>query len=344
MGEWREIKELTRLRVLLFVREPEALFWVLVFPLVLAGVLGFAFRRGRITESRVLVAPGPGAQELVARLAEVEHLRVELVPDEAVRARELRRTNADALVEPGTPPRFLYDPSRAEAEIARLRVLAGLGDSEASRAEALAIEALDARGSRYVDFLFPGLLGMNLMGTGLWSIGFAIAEARQRKVLRRMLVTPMRRSSYLLSFFLSRSVFLILEVAMLATFGVLALGVPMAGSLILFASLCLLGAFAFAGLGILLASRARTIQGVSGLLNLAMMPMWLCSGVFFSYERFPASVQPLMKALPLTSLNDALRAVMLDGAGIGEVLPHMLLQTVWGVVAFLIALWIFRWE
>jgi ABC-2 type transport system permease protein len=107
--------------------------------------------------------------------------------------------------------------------------------------------------------------------------------------------------------------------------------------------LCLLGAIGFAGLGLLAASRVKTIEGVSGMLNLIMMPMWLGSGVFFSYERFPEVTWPLLRALPLTALNDGLRATMIDGASLVEVLPEFWILAAWTVVPFLVALKIFRW-
>jgi ABC-type multidrug transport system permease subunit len=195
-----------------------------------------------------------------------------------------------------------------------------------------------------VDWLVPALLGMNLMGTGLWGIGFAVAEQRQKKLLRRFLVTPMKRSSYLLSFVISRLVFLVIELGVLLTFGLLILGVPLIGSVFAFTVLCLLGSLAFAGVGLLVASRPKTIEGISGVLNLVMMPMWLCSGVFFSYERFPAPVQVFCKALPLTALNDALRLVMLDGKSLGSLFAELAVLLLWGVLSFLVALKIFRWE
>ena len=236
-------------------------------------------------------------------------------------------------------PDLRLDPVRAEAELARLRVLAATGELAP-----LEVDEVTDNGSRYIDFLFPGLLGMNLMGTGLWAIGFAVADMRQRKVLKRLLVTPMRRSSFLGSFMLSRLLFLALEVALLTAFAIWALGVPLRSSLLLFGGLCLLGAAGFAGLGLLAASRVKTIEGASGMINLVMMPMWLGSGVFFPYERFPEVVQPLLRALPLTALNDALRAAMIDGAGITQVLPEVGILVAWTVLPFALALRLFRWS
>ena len=347
MSEGRQLLELTRVRVLLFLREPEAVFWVFVFPLVLAGVLGFAFRSKGVEPARVGLIEGPGAEELAAALAADEHVELLRFSDPAEAERKLTRAALDLVLEPGQGdgPRLAFDAKRQDGENARVRVLHALERARNGGAEVPArLEPVSRTGSRYVDFLFPGLLGMNLMGTGMWGIGFAIADVRRRKVLKRLLVTPMRRSSFFLSFLLARGVFLGLELLVLGAFGLFVLGVPLRGSVGAFAFVCALGAFAFAGLGILTASRARTIEAVSGLMNLVMMPMWLASGVFFSNERFPEAVQPLLKVLPLTALNDALRAVCLDGASLAQLGAPLALLVAWGAGSLLVALRIFRWE
>ena len=156
----------------------------------------------------------------------------------------------------------------------------------------------------------------------MWGLGFSIVQARTRKLLKRLIASPMRRRDYLLAQLFGRLVFLGIEVGALLLFGHLAFGVPMRGSLALLLGTCLVGAVAFGGLGLLVASRARTIEAVSGLLNLVMLPMWVLSGVFFSASNFPAAMQPFIQALPLTALNDALRAVMLEGAALAEVDPR----------------------
>jgi ABC-type multidrug transport system permease subunit len=200
------------------------------------------------------------------------------------------------------------------------------------------------KGSRYIDFLVPGLLGMNLMGPGMWGIGFSIVTARSRRLLKRLVATPMRRSHYLLGQMLGRLVFLTVEVTALLVFSRFVFGVPIRGSLFALAFLTLLGAMAFAGFGLLVASRARTIEGVSGLMNLVMLPMWILSGIFFSTSRFPDAMQPFIQALPLTAVNNALRAVMIDGAALTSVAGEVALTAAWGVAAFLVAVFLFRWK
>jgi ABC transporter DrrB family efflux protein len=205
-------------------------------------------------------------------------------------------------------------------------------------------ENATVRGSRYIDWLVPGLLGMNIMGTGMWSIGFAVVNARTRKLLKRLVATPMPRSAYLASQLLARLVFLALEVVASLVFGRLAFGVQSAGPVWAVAALSLLGAIAFAGLGLLISSRARTIEAVSGLMNVVMLPMWLLSGIFFSSSNFPDAAQPIIKLLPLTALNDALRGVMLEGKSLSGVGAEAANLAAWGAASFVAALKMFRWR
>lgn len=340
-----ETLELARMRTKLVVRQPEIMFWVFAFPILLAAVLGFAFRSGGPQPSPVGIFPGPGDEAMAARLADEPGLQVRRFdsPEEASVA--LRGGAIDVLVEPADTPMLHLHPGRQEAETARLRVLRALElPPPADRVAAAEVLAVEAAGSRYIDFLLPGLIGLNLYGTGLWSIGFGVADARQRKLLRRYLVTPMRRSSYLASFLVFRLVFLLAELLIITGFGVWVLGVPLRGSLLVFGLVALIAAVSFAGIGVLSVARVKTIEGASGMINVATIPVWLGSGVFFSYERFPDVVQPVLRALPLTPLNDALRDIMLDGAGLMAVLPELGIILAWGIVSFAVALRVFRWE
>jgi ABC-type multidrug transport system permease subunit len=182
------------------------------------------------------------------------------------------------------------------------------------------------------------------MSTGLWSVGFSVVYARSRKLLKRLTATPMRRSHYLASHVVARLAFLALEAGVLVGVARFVFGIPIAGSPVTLGVVCLIGALSFGGLGLLLASRARTVEAVSGLLNLAMLPMWVLSGVFFSSEHFPRAMQPFIQALPLTALNQALRAVMIDGASPAALAWQIVNLVLWGAVSFAIALRIFRWQ
>ncbi len=330
-----------------FSREPEAIFWVFGFPIVLAFALGLAFRNTGPGQLKIGVASGAGGagdSAVAVALSRSPELAVTVL-DTAVARQELRTGRIALLVEPGEPLVYRYDSTRTEARLARLEVddvlqrARGRGDPAAVRDD-----RVTAPGSRYIDFLIPGLLGMNLLGSGIWGVGFSVVQARQKKLLKRFMATPMRRSHYLLGFILSRLLFLFVEVAALVGFGWLMFRVGVRGSFVTLGFITVLGALCFAGLGLLIASRARTIEGVSGLMNLAMLPMWILSGTFFSYSRFPDAMLPFVKALPLTALNDALRAVMIDGTALTRLGAPLAIVIAWGGVSFAVALRIFRWR
>lgn len=327
-----------------FYREPEAVFWVFGFPIVLAFALGLAFRNTGPGELQVGVARGAGDSALAATLESAPHLTAVVLDSTTARLR-LRAGRIALLVIPGDPLVYRYDSTRTESGLARLEVDDALQRAR-GRSDRVAVrdDRVVAPGSRYIDFLIPGLLGMNLLGSGIWGVGFSVVQARQRKLLKRYMATPMRRSHYLLSFIFSRLVFLLLEVVALVGFGWLLFGVTVRGSFATLGAITILGAFAFAGLGLLVASRAKTIEGVSGLMNLVMLPMWILSGTFFSYARFPDAMIPFVKALPLTALNDSLRAVMIDGAGFTALGAPLAIVIAWGAVSFVVALKIFRWR
>jgi ABC-2 type transport system permease protein len=335
------LMELTSIRTKEFIRETEAVFWVFGFPIILALALGFAFRDK--PPDRVPVAVLDQSQ--LPALQKSKTL-IPRVMSEA-EGRDALRHGKVSLVVQNTPGGMVYkfDPTRPESLAARRDADDALQRARGRRDVLPAHEEyVREQGARYIDFLMPGLLGMNLMGTGMWGMGFTIANARMKKLLKRLIATPMRKSDYLLAQFLSRLVFLIVETTVLVAFGWLVFGVRVAGSILLLAIVSIVGGYAFSGIGLLTVSRARTIEAVSGMMNLIMVPMWICSGIFFSYERFPDTIKPFIRALPLTLLNDALRAVINDAAGLAQVAPYLLGLAAWGIVSFAVGLKIFRWQ
>jgi ABC transporter DrrB family efflux protein len=326
-----------------FYRQPETIFWVFAFPLLLAIVLGIAFRNKGPETLRIAVEAGPGADSVARMLAGSRDVRPTVLP-RAEAARQLRTGKVVLVVVAGDPLVYRYDSTRAESRVARLAtddvLQRGLG-----RRDARAVEErkVTERGSRYIDFLIPGLLGLNLMGTGMWGVGFAIVQVRAKKLLKRLVASPMKRPHYLLSYMIVRVAQVPLEVAVLVGFAVLAFDVPVRGSPVALLAVAILGCLAFSGLGLLVASRAQTVEGVAGLMNVVMLPMWGLSGVFFSSANFPDVMQPLIRVLPLTALNDALRAIMIDGASIASQAGELGIVAAWGVVSFGIAMRIFRW-
>jgi ABC-2 type transport system permease protein len=343
----RSLAQLTLVRFREFMREPEAVFWTFAFPVILAFGLGIAFRNRPADVVTIGVVRGTAAGDsIAARLASAPGLKVRAMSEDSA-ARALRTGEVALVAAVGARGgvEYRFDDTRPEGRSARALTDDAL-QRAAGRRDPLAVSESPVRekGSRYIDFVVPGLLGMNIMGGGIWGLGFAIVEARRRNLLKRLVSTPMRRTHYLASFLFSRLVFLILEITVLVGSAVLFFDVPVRGSLLQLLVVCLLAALAFGGLGLLIASRARTIEGVSGLMNLTMMPMWVLSGVFFSSANFPQVAQPFIKALPLTATNDALRATMLQGAGWLTVAPQLAVIAAWLVITFTLALRLFRWR
>jgi ABC-type multidrug transport system permease subunit len=334
--------QLTLVRFREFWREPEALFWVFVFPILLSAGLGIAFRN-RPPERLTIAAVTP---ELARSLGNETLLAVEQFSPAA--AEEALRTGKVVLLAEPRPAGgvvFRYDDTNPEGRTARM-----LADRAVQRAAGrqdpvpAADRVMREPGSRYIDFLIPGLLGMNLMGSAIWGMGFAIVDARRKKLLKRLVATPMPRHYFLLSFVLSRLLLLIVEVVAVLGFGVWVFGVPVRGPLTDLAAVCVLASLSFGALGLLIASRVQTIEGASGLMNFVMLPMWILSGVFFSAQRFPDALQPFIKALPLTAAIDALRANILQGASLAGVAPQAGVLAAWLVVCFILALRLFRWR
>jgi ABC-2 type transport system permease protein len=343
-GARHPLVELTQARVLEFFREPEAMFWAFVFPLVLTLALAAAFPSAGDRPIVVGLVPGTHGQPTRSALEAAPGLRVvDLTPGDERRA--LRDGVVHIVVQPGDPPTYRYDAAQDGSHRARLAVDDALKRA-AGRVDPwdAAEERVTVPGSRYVDWLIPGLIGMGIMTNGMWAVAFPIVNSRLRKLLKRFMASPMQRWEYLLAQVLGRMVFLAPEATLPLAFGSLVLGLPIAGSYGAIAVVVVVGALAFGAVGLMLGSRARTIEAVSGLVNAFQLPMWLLSGVFFSSANFPAALQPVIHALPLTALNDALRAVVLDGAGLVDVWRELALVSGWGGASFVLALKLFRWR
>ena len=343
-GRWSAFNHLLLARMKEMQREPEIIFWVFGFPILLALGLGIAFRNkpGEATSMAIVAGPGGPRTRYPAFSAA---LSIRPMVDAGQAQHGFRLGKFDLVVEQRwNRVQYRYDPARPESVLSRTEVDDAL-QAAAGRKNPLSTTAVTSTepGSRYIDFLIPGLLGMNLMNAAMWGIGFALVDMRQRKLLKRFVGTPMRRSDFLLALTSSRLILMLIEVALMLAFGVLVFHMRVLGSLLTIVLVGAVGALSFGGLGLLTASRAQKIESVSGLINLVMMPMWIFSGVFFSYERFPAKILPLIKALPLTALNDALRDTILQGASLGAQTNRLLILLVWGLISFVLALRWFRW-
>jgi ABC-2 type transport system permease protein len=352
------IWQITLSRLKEFVRQPAAIFWVYGFPIVMMIALGTAFRDNPQEHIAVdLVSSDKVSSDkddsaaitaIVAKLAHDPRIDVTALPNEDWQKR-LQAGKTDLVIEVDTSSgplsyRLWDEPHRAESRVARYAVQAAMLRSEHSAAEEPEVKHLAKPGSRYIDFLLPGMIGMGLMGGGLWGVGFVVVDMRVRKLLKRFLATPMRKSDFLLAIMFSRLTFTLADIVVLLVFGYYVFGVRCQGNYAELSVAVALGAAAFAGIGMLVASRAQTLETVSGLMNLVMLPMWIFSGVFFSSERFPAEVQPIINLLPLTALNQLMRGIILEGKSVVALWPQATILAGYATTSFAIALRIFRWR
>jgi ABC-2 type transport system permease protein len=335
--------ELTKTRLREFLREPAAVFWVFVFPLLMAVGLGVAFRSRPPDLPRIGVVAGVGAP--ARALFESKRVRAERFRSEDAR-RALAAGKVDLVVEwDGKKPVLHFDPTYERGPVARL-VASDVLQAAAGRKDPLTIDEKTSTepGSRYIDYLLPGLIGMNLMGSSMWGVGYNLVVARKRRLLRRYAVTPMRRGHFLLSYFFSRIVFLGLELGILLGFGALVFGTVVRGSYATLGLVAFLGAAAFASVSLVVGARVENTEVANGWMNFVQLPMWVLSGAFFSYERFPEGLHGFIRLLPLTALVDALRAVSNAGATLVECAHPISVMSVWGAVGFFVALRTFRWQ
>jgi len=340
---WRIVLAVAKTTFREFWRSPEAVFWTYGFPLLMAVVLGFAFQPKPPEPVAVAIVAGPGADALAAVIAGNPRFLVERLDAEAA-DRALARGRVALLLRGSlAEPILRADPTRPEAELARLLVERTLREARDGRGPPLASEVEDRPGSRYIDFLIPGLIGLNLLGAGMWGVGFNLVQLRIQNLLRRLFVTPMRPGEFLLGYMAGRFVLVLPESAAIVLFGAVLWGVPFRGSIAAFSLLVIVGGLVCSGLGCLLATRARTIEGIAGLMNAFQLPMWLLGGVFFSTDRMTGIVRWAADALPLTHLNRALRDVMLEAGGFYEVLWPLAGLTGFAVLCFVLALRLFRW-
>jgi ABC-type multidrug transport system permease subunit len=346
-GRWTGYRMLLMARLKELFREPEVIFWIFMFPVLLALGLGIAFRNKPADAARIVIAQQSGAEhvaELLRHVHSEQPLKIEVLPsDQAALGFRLGKFDVE-IIPQGSAVEYVYDPARPESVLARSLTDGALQAAAGSRPTIPTSSRVNSEpGSRYIDFLIPGLLGMNLMGSGMWGIGFALVEMRQRKLLKRYAATPMRRRDFLLALATSRLILMMIELVLVLGFGVVAFHMRVVGSWLSIILVSCLGALSFAALGLLTASRAQKIETVSGIMNVVMMPMWIFSGIFFSYERFPVIVIPFIKLLPLTALNDMLRAIILQGSPLSSQAAPLAIICLWGALSFLFAVRYFRW-
>lgn len=357
------IYQMVLTRLIEFIRKPQAVFWVYFFPLMMAFSLGIAFREKPVQEMETKVALASGGSDrlsapITSIPAWIESLKgfqiVKEMPESGKGSLEsaldlLRRGRVDAVIEwtEASGPagiRVHTDPTRIESTLAKARLEAAYAKSQHPELKPFPEVPLSLGGLRYIDFLIPGLLGINLMGGGLWGVGYALVDLRVRKLLKRFAATPMKVSDLLTSLAISRFIFTMGQLLVLVGVSWLTFGVTIRGNFFEFLFLVCLGGFCFLTIGLFVACRVTTYEAVNGIMNLVMLPMYVFSGVFFSAERFPEFMAPAIKILPLTALNDALRAIMNEGRSLSSLGLELGILTFWTVLCLFLAIRFFKWR
>lgn len=346
MKRWHAYWQLLLARFRIFYREPIAVFWVYGFPILMAVSLGVAFASREPARPPVDLAGNPEDSRLKQEqdFLQKEGFPVEIHEEAAARDRLITGDTSLVIHLSDKGNHYEYDKTRADGVLALRWVDALLLRKNNPNLPPPVMESQEEPGNRYIDFLLPGLMGLNLLGGGLWGVGFVVVDYRIRKLLKRMLATPMNRGDFLLSIMSARLLFLIPEQGLLLLFGWFVFGVPVRGNILLLPLIIILGSAAFSGIGLLIACRTEKIETVSGLMNLVMLPMWIMGGAFFSPGNFPAYMQPIVQALPLTQVTGAMREVMLKGYSLDQIAWRLAILAAWAVITFALALRFFRWR
>ncbi len=341
--------ELVLVRIRVFIRKPQAVFWTYGFPLLMLLALGFAFREGSETKLEVELI-GAQRDTVAAILQAVPELNVATLSDESTDSdwkRRLQSGKTRLVVrcnETGEPLQLWGSLGRAESQLATAIVERELWKAKPTNETSWEVLKLSDEGDRYIDFLVPGIMALNLLSGGLWGTGFMVVDMRIRGLLKRLIAAPMRRRDFLLSLLIGRFLFSILEQLAILVFAYFVFGVVCRGSMLHLWIVIVIGGSSMIALGLLIATRVKTMEAMSGWINLLMIPMWIAGGVFFSADRFPDSMQLILKLIPFVAMTDSLRAIMLDGQSISALGFPILVMSVWGVCCFAIAIKIFRWR
>jgi ABC-2 type transport system permease protein len=340
-----------------FFREPAIIFWAVIFPILMAWVLGVAFTNkgemkktvaviGSITEKHVLWLK-PDSANTVTRLFgdDIKNpTRVKFVfctEEQALLMMKRGEINlvlqqsADTII-------YRYDPKNPDAVNTYLMIEREINRNTEPMVRS-AIMPVTSRGSRYIDFLIPGLIAMGIMNSCLWGISWNLIEFRMKKLLRRMVATPMRKTDFLLSNLITRTLIGGFETIVLLLFAFLYFSISLEGSLLALLMIYFAGILAFAGIAIMISSRTANSQIGNGLINAISLPMMILSGIFFSYHNFPDWCIPFIKYMPLTLLADSIRSIFIEGAGVGDILLPFIVLVITGTATFLAGLRMYKW-
>jgi ABC-type multidrug transport system permease subunit len=350
-----------------FIREPGIVFWSVIFPVAMAWVLGIAFsKQNELVQQVALIRNGdlqnPSLKEFLKdsekitaedgavhydkiihneKLGKTSFKFLSISWDEGLKM--IKRGHVNLLVrEYPDSLEYYFDPANPQARTVYIALSSAINNAEHVY-DTASINPLTQQGNRYIDFLIPGLIAMGVMNSLLWGISYALIEMRSKKLLRRMIATPMKKSEFLISHFAARLTLTVIEAGLLFTFAFFYFSISVQGSLLALATVFLSGNIAFSGIAILISARTANSRIGTGLINVITMPMTVLSGVFFSYHNFPDSVIPIIEKMPLTMMADSLRGVFIEGFGITQVAVNSSVLFALGIICFLIGLRIYKW-
>jgi ABC-type multidrug transport system permease subunit len=357
----KQLYQLTLTQILETIREPEVLFWGIVFPVLISIGLGFAFTQNSVSKFNIVITDKSPAvlDSLLSVYASPEDEDyIWKITDKTLGDTELhfshgdwksgivslKRGEADLMVSDSLDAvRYHFDPHNSQSQLAYVK-LSGLIQSPASSIQSDAsIAPITLKGVRYIDFLIPGLIAMGIMSSILWGISYTLIERRSQKLLRRMVATPMKKSYFIFAMMFVRIVMNFIEAAIIFLAAWLLFGVEIQGNIGALIILFLAGNIAFTGIAVLVSSRTAKTEVGTGWINAVQMPMMILSGIFFSYHNFPAWSIPAIKLLPLTALIDGMRSIFNEGAGWLEILTLSAALSIFGILCFWIGIKCFKW-
>ena len=331
----RPLLSVLHARNLEFLRDRSTLIFTLLLPVMLVIGMGFVFGGPERPLFKVGVL-APRIDRAAHPLLRERFVEFVSLPQQSQALQKLTHQQVDLLVELSAPPRYWVNTDSPKGYVVEKLLLAA---EPAARRQPVSGAAL-----RYVDWLFPGILGMNMMFSCLFGVGYVVLRYRKSGFLKRLYATPLTAFEFLSAQVLSR-LGLILFVTVVLYFGIGAIiGFHNAGSTVLLLLLGIIGALSMIALGLTIAARFASEELVGGLLNLLTWPMMLLSGIWFSLEGSPRWVQWVAHIFPLTHVLDAARAVMLDGAGLAQIAPHLLFLGATALAFLAFGAWSFRWR
>jgi ABC-2 type transport system permease protein len=375
---FRQLQQLISAIFFEIVREPGVLFWGIVFPILLSLGLGLAFTKKSDTIRKIAVieatvSPNASISETSSHIEDFLKRSAVIIPPKGndpgyyklvIEDKELgnsvflfqktdwktaimllKRGNISLVVdEENYKPIYHFDPLNADAQLTYLRLSGLIGGNTIIKESTGNIKPLTVSGTRYIDFLIPGLIAMGIMMSCLWGVSYGIIEKRSKKLLRRLVATPMKKSHFLIALMTVRAGMNFVEGFLLFLFAHLAFNFQLQGSILAILTIFIAGNTAFAGISVLISSRTSNTEVGNGLINAVNMPMLVLSGVFFSYHNFPEWAIPTIQKMPLTIMADDMRSVFIEGAGFSDISMHALILFLTGVFFFTIGLKIFKWH